>query len=83
MKVYTKIHLLERLKKANDDSVKKGGPSIPFSYKSLIKYERLGIIPNDSKAEAPGLRSSMRFYTEDEIEAIVAKVKEYKANGKI
>lgn len=68
MKVYTKKHLLDALEKEG----------LPASYKSLLKYEKLGIIPTNNTAEGLGNAGNWRLYTEDDIKNIVAKVKEYK-----
>ena len=71
MKIYTKKHLLDRLQQEG----------LPYSYKSLLKYEKAGVIPNDSRADVEGARSSMRFYTDQEIEQIVQNVKNYKTKN--
>lgn len=67
MQVLTKIHLLKALKKAG----------LPHSYKSLIKYEKAGIIKRDSTLDIKGNHAD-RFYTQEEIDEIVAKLKAYK-----
>lgn len=66
MKVYTKKHLLKALKKAG----------LPHSYKTLLQYERLGLI--DRGGNEIEVRNNERFYTEQEIKSIVVKVKTYK-----
>jgi len=72
MKVFTKKHLLDALQKEG----------LPATYKSLLKYEKLGIIPLQGSAEGVGNASNWRLYTEDEIKSIVAKVKSYKEQNK-
>lgn len=67
MKVYTKQHLFEALQKAG----------LPASYKTLLKYERLGIIPRDSEMDVQGVHGT-RFYSEKEINQIVERVKKHK-----
>lgn len=68
MKVYTKKHLLEALSKEG----------LPATYKSLLKYEKLGIIPTNGSAEGVGTAGNWRLYTEEEIKSIVVKVKQHK-----
>jgi hypothetical protein len=64
--IYTKKHLLLALKEAG----------LPFSYPTLIAYEKAGIIPQpDSKVSFAD--RNWRFYTGEEIENIVSKVKNY------
>lgn len=65
MKVLTKKHLLEALAKEG----------LPSSYKSLLKYERLGIVPTKGAVERSG---NWRLYTEQEIKEIVQMVREHK-----
>ena len=65
MKVYTKIHLLKALKKAG----------LPHTYKSLLNYEKQGIIDRGGEIESA---SNNRYFTEQEIKTIVAKIKEQK-----
>lgn len=69
--IYTKKHLLKALAEAG----------LPYSYKSLIKYEKLGVIPRETSHEVAGVSHDMRFYHEEDIENIVAKIKEYKKNN--
>lgn len=68
MKVYTKKHLLDALAKEG----------LPATYKSLLKYEKMGIIPNNGKSEGLGSAANWRLYTEEEIKDIVSKVKAHK-----
>ncbi len=58
----TKIDLLKALREAR----------LPFSYKTMLKYEADGIIPRMGK---PG---EIRYFTDKEIKSIVNKVKNYK-----
>lgn len=68
MKVFTKKHLFDALKEAG----------LPYSYKSLLKFERLGIIPtNNASGEVSGV-NNWRLYTEKEIKEIVKKIRAYK-----
>lgn len=78
---YSKRHLLEAFKKANDESVAKGGPKIPYSYKSLIFYEKLGIIPAAQNAVGLGVTTTWRLYTKEEIDQAVQKLIDYKNKG--
>lgn len=71
MKVFTKKHLLEALKKEG----------LPSSYKSLIKYENMGVIPTSLNVEGLGNAGNWRLYTEQDIKEIVRKVKEHKRNN--
>lgn len=71
MKVFTKKHLLDALAKEG----------LPATYKSLLKYEKLGIIPTQSNVEGVGSAGNWRLYTEDDIKTIVAKVKEHKTKN--
>jgi len=77
--IFTKSHLLEALKKAHTQSKKNGGPDIGYTYKSLLEYEKKGIIPRGGTEIE--VSSANRFYTRDEIDAIVRRVKDYK-NGR-
>lgn len=65
MKILTKKHLLEALK----------AEGLPSSYKTLLKFERLGIIPVRGAVERSG---NWRLYTEQEIKEIVEMVKNHK-----
>lgn len=65
IKVYTKVHLLKALQKAK----------LPYSYKSLLKYEKLGIIPRKSSIDVVG-NNTGRFYTQEEITEIVSNAKQ-------
>lgn len=64
MVIYTKMHLLEALKKEG----------LPWSYKSLLKMERDGVIKRDENTMGIPNRSQ-RFYSEDEIKDIVNQVR--------
>jgi len=66
MKVYTKRHLLEALKKAG----------LPYSYKTLLQYEKAGLI--DRGGSEIDVKNNERFYTEQEIKNTVEKIKNYK-----
>lgn len=68
IKVYTKIHLLQALKKAG----------LPHTYKSLLNYERQGIV--NRGGEMIGA-SNDRYFTEQEIADIVEKIKVLKAKN--
>ena len=72
MEVYTKKHLLDALKKAHDESVAKGGPALPYTYKSLLVLEKQGIIRRGGEIKSA---NNDRFFTREEIEDIVSKVK--------
>lgn len=62
--IYTKKHLLEALKEAG----------LPSSYKTLLKMENAGVVPRGGEIKST---DSDRFYTEEEINSIVSKVKEH------
>ncbi len=66
---FSKKHLLAALKKAN----------LPHTHKSLIKYERAGIIPTSANPLSFGVTNTWRLYTAEEIEQIVQKVKDFKS----
>lgn len=69
---YSKQHLLIALAKAG----------LPCSYTTLIKYERNGIIPApNSPATFKKSKRVWRFYSEEEIEDIIAKVKKHKVSS--
>lgn len=72
MKLLTKMHLLEALKAAG----------VPHTYKTLIRYEKAGIIPQSTTSIEYEIGPRRRLYTEDEIKEIVAKVVEYRRGGK-
>lgn len=72
----TKGFLLAALKKAHDESIAAGGPAIPYSYKGLMKLEKLGLIKVQG-VEYDGRPGITRLYTEEEIGQIVEKVKQY------
>lgn len=61
--IKTKQDLIKALKQAK----------LPHSYHTILKYERFGIIPRMSERKGKD-----RFYTQDEINDIVKKVKAYK-----
>lgn len=69
IKVYTKIHLLKALKEAG----------LPSTYKSLLNYERQGII-NRGGGEMQSA-SNDRYFTEQEIKDIVEKIKSLKTKN--
>lgn len=72
MKVITRKDLLEVLKKEG----------LPYSYKSLLKYEQMGILPRPENSTGFGVSNrSMRIYTEQEIQDAVSKLKEHKSQG--
>lgn len=62
IKVYTKIHLLNALREAG----------LPHTYKSLLNYERQGIISRGGEVESA---SNDRYFTADEISQIVEKIR--------
>ena len=64
-KIYTKIHLLTALKEAG----------LPHTYRSLLNYERQGIINRGGEMESI---DNNRYYNEQEIEKIVEKIKTLK-----
>lgn len=66
--VFSKKYLLESLKRAG----------VPYSYKSLLLYEKKGIIPKPENAIGFGRGSKWRLYRQDEINDIVARVVAYK-----
>ena len=68
-KMYSKQHLLQALKKEG----------LPSTYKSLLKYEKAGIVPTGDNAIGFGISNRWRLYTEDEIKQIVDTVKKHKA----
>lgn len=68
MKVYTKQHLLARLREEG----------LPCSYRSLLNYEKLGLFPKKSNSDTLGVASTWRFYSLAEIDKIVEKIREYK-----
>lgn len=65
IKIYTKKDLLIALKKNG----------LPHSYKTLLKYEGLGILDRGGELVS---RNHDRFYTKDEIKRIVEVVKSHK-----
>lgn len=70
MKLFTKIHLIEALKNVG----------IVIAYKTIIEYERKGIIPTSKNGIEYEVRPGRtRFYTEEELKNIVEKVKEYRS----
>ena len=68
MKIYTKQHLLQALKKAG----------LPHTYKSLLNFERQQVIGRGGELESA---SNDRYFTEKEIADIVSKIKSYRQNG--
>ena len=60
--VYSKKDLMEALKRVG----------VPWSYRSILKYERLGVF---ERSDNP---TGNRLYTKKDIEDIVAKVVAYK-----
>jgi hypothetical protein len=69
--LYSKKHLLKAMKAAK----------LPYTYVTLLKYEKLGLIPVPRTPTDDGGRG-WRFYTEGEIKKAVERVKEYVANQK-
>lgn len=65
-KFYSKKYLFEALKKAE----------LPSTKPSVIKYERLGLIPVPTGNAVHGDRGQ-RFYTEDEIKLAVENVRKH------
>lgn len=61
--MFSKRHLLEALKKAK----------VPYTYKALLKFERDGVIPMPSRVDG-----RERYYTREQIEMIVEKVRVHK-----
>lgn len=62
---YAKGYLLKALKKAK----------LPYTYHTLIKYEKNGII-NRPSAVVSGRKD--RYYTMEDINEIIRQIKEYK-----
>lgn len=67
MNVLTKQHLLARLKEEK----------LPSSYHSLIKYEKLGIVPLPESMNGVGAARNWRLYSPQEVEIIIKKIREY------
>jgi hypothetical protein len=66
--IYTKKHLLAALAQAK----------LPHSYRTLMVYEDKNIIPGNKTGLQNVAMNDQRFYTADEIEDIVGKVREHK-----
>ena len=66
-KIYSKKHLLEALKSAGQ----------PFTYASLLEYEKKGVLPKPEHAIGFG-NGRWRFYTMVEIKENVRLVAEYR-----
>lgn len=74
MKIITKADLLDILK-AND---------LPHSYKSLLKYEQMGVLPRPKNNTGFGAtNASMRIYSPEEIQEAIDKLRAYKMQGKL
>lgn len=71
MQLFSKQHLLQALK----------DNGLPYTYKSLLKYEKLGVIPSSDNAIGMGVTNRWRLYTKEQIDSVVLKLKEYKRNG--
>lgn len=71
MELYSKQHLLKALEEAG----------LPHTYKSLLKYEKMGVLPGSNNAIGMGVTNRWRLYTKPEIESAVLKLKEYKDKG--
>lgn len=67
-RLFSKKYLLAALKKAG----------LPHSYKALLKYERMGVIPQPETAVGRGSMSKYRLYSQEEIDNIVQIMKDYK-----
>jgi hypothetical protein len=65
--VYLKKHLLEALSKEG----------LPYSYSTLLKYERQGIIPK-AKQTLTYNNSEWRTYTEREVKKIIKLIRKYR-----
>ena len=66
VKVYTKQHLLQALKKAG----------LPHTYKSLLNYEKQGVISRGGEIESV---NNNRYFNEWEIAEIVEKIRKLKS----
>lgn len=62
------MHLLAALKKEG----------LPSTYKSLLKMEREGIIPQANNAIGFGVTDRWRLYSQEDIKNIVLRVKNHK-----
>lgn len=80
MKVLTKTDLLKALKKADEQAKKNGTARIPYAYKTLLEYEKAGIISRGGTQFQT--TNDDRFYTEQEISEIVQRIIAYKQNKK-
>lgn len=66
MKLYSKKHLLDKLEKEG----------LPHTYKSLLSWERDGIIPTGKKNGLDfGQQNVWRMYTEEEVKEIIQTIK--------
>ena len=65
--IFSKKHLLEALKRADQ----------PFTYASLLQYEKKGVIPQPEHAIGFG-NGRWRFYTQDEINENVKLITDYR-----
>lgn len=65
--IYSKKHLLEALKKAG----------LPFTYASLLQYEKRGVVPQPKHAIGFG-NGRWRFYTMQEINENVKRIGNYR-----
>jgi hypothetical protein len=52
---------------------------LPCSYKSLLKYEKLGVIPADLRSAGTGRAGKWRAYTQEDIDNIVSLMKKHKS----
>lgn len=66
--IFSKRYLLRALKTAG----------VSYSYNSLLRYEKLGVIPKAQNAIGMGTGSKWRLYTQTEIDNIVNKMIAYK-----
>lgn len=57
-------------------ALKKAG--LPWSYKAILKYERMGVIQRPANTIPQASRKGIRIYTSEEIKQIVQKMKEHK-----
>ena len=68
IQVFTKRHLQQALKKAG----------LPSSYSTVLKYEQMKVIPKPAHVISYGKGKDYRSYTQEEIDSIVALVKEHR-----
>lgn len=65
--IFSKKHLLEALKRAG----------LPYTYASLLEYEKKGIVPKPQHAIGFG-NGRWRFYTMQEIKENVRRIAQYR-----